>query len=130
MAIIIIIIIPYRLAALFVDSVANLLVDHLTLLLSDGLSHSLALLLLFALAVFLVDNVAPGITNIFPDIQCIISSPLVDDSVAILSSVSGADLVDNIGALLFHALRALLLVDNIKDLGADLLRHIPADFLK
>ena len=60
----------------------------------------------------------------------LISSPLVDDSVAILSSVSGADLVDNIGALLFHALRALLLVDNIQDLGADLLSHIPADFLK
>ena len=46
MSIIIIIIIAYRLAALFVDSVANLLVDHLALLLSDGLSHSLALLLL------------------------------------------------------------------------------------
>ena len=120
----------HRVAALFVDGVANLLIDHLTLLLSYRLRHRLTFLLLLAPAVFLVHNVAPGITNIFPDIQSIISSPLVDDSVAILSSVSGADLVDNIGALLFHALRALLLVDNIQDLGADLLRHIPADFLK
>ena len=59
-----------------------------------------------------------------------ISKPLVDDSVAILSSVRGANLVDNIGALLFHTLRAFLLVDDIQDLGADLLRHVPADLLE
>ena len=57
--------ISHRFAALFVDSVADLLIDHLTLLLGDGLGHSLAFLLLFALAVFLVHNVAPENANIF-----------------------------------------------------------------
>jgi len=104
----------HRVAALFVDCVTDLLIDHLALLLGDRLRHRLTLLLLLGPAVFLVHNVAP----------------LVDHSVTILCSGSGANLVDNIGAFLFHALGALLLVDDIQDLGADFLRHIPTDFLK
>ena len=53
----------HRVAALFVDGVANLLIDHLTLLLSYRLRHRLTFLLLLAPAVFLVHNVAPANTN-------------------------------------------------------------------
>ena len=59
------VLISHRFAALFVDSVADLLIDHLTLLLSDGLRHGLTFLLLLAPAVFLVHNVAPENANIF-----------------------------------------------------------------
>ena len=55
------------------------------------------------------------------------SSPLIDNSVAVLRGVSGADLVNDVGAFLLHALGALLLVDQVQDLGTDLLRHVPAD---
>ena len=63
-------IVAHRVAALFVNCVANLLIDHLALLLSDRLRHRLALLLLLAPAVFLVHNVAPANTyiNISPSV--------------------------------------------------------------
>lgn len=52
-----------RVAALFVDCVTDLLIDHLALLLGDRLRHRLTLLLLLGPAVFLVHNVAPGDTK-------------------------------------------------------------------
>ena len=76
------------LALLIIDGVADLHVDHLTLLLGDGLCHSLALFLQFAVTALLVDNVAS----------------LVNDSVALLLPSLAAHLVNDIGALLGHAL--------------------------
>ena len=76
------------LALLIIDSVAHLHVDHLTLLLGDGLSHGLTLLLQFAVTALLVHDVAS----------------LVNDSVALLLTRLAAHLIDDIGALLGHAL--------------------------
>ena len=50
----------YRLTALFVYCVADLLINHLTLLLCDRLRDGLTFLLLLTPALLLVDNVAPG----------------------------------------------------------------------
>ena len=76
------------LALLIIDSVAHLHVDHLTLLLGDGLCYGLTLLLQFAVTALLIDNVAS----------------LVNDSVALLLTGLAAHLIDDIGALLGHAL--------------------------
>ena len=76
------------LALLIIDSVADLHVDHLTLLLGDGLCHGLTLLLKFAVTALLIDDV----------------TSLVNDSVALLLPSLAAHLVNDIGALLGHAL--------------------------
>ena len=78
--------ISHRFAALFVNSVADLLIDHLTLLLGDGLGHGLTLLLQLALAALLVDDV----------------TSLIDDSVTLLLAGLAAHLVNDVGALLGH----------------------------
>ena len=57
-------------------------------------------------------------------------SPCVNDSVAVLGAIRGADLVNDVGTLLLHALRALLLVDHIQNLSTHLLCHVPADLLE
>jgi len=101
-------------AVLFINCIADLFIDGLALLLGDCLSDSLALFLLRTSAILLVDNMAS----------------LINYSLALLFSTVAADLVDDIGAFLFRAIRTLLLVDQIKNCRTNIFGNISANLFK